>query len=205
MTTSRTTARDPVGTRNRILDALESLLLDKGMSQVTLESVAAAAGVSKGGLLYHFKSKDALLAGLVRRLGERADQQLRHAVDEGHSVAEWYLQTPQPDNDADALDLALHRSILATMRTVDGAHGRADDANSTTGAADDAPAEETDRALAEMMGGWKGALDNEIHDPVHAEIVRLVGDGVYLRALLGMRPVDPELYRQLVARLLAKT
>ncbi|WP_405134090.1 TetR/AcrR family transcriptional regulator [Nocardia sp. NBC_01388] len=198
MTTSRTTARDPVGTRNRILDALESLLLDKGMSQVTLESVAAAAGVSKGGLLYHFKSKDALLAGLVRRLGERADQQLRHAVDEGHSVAEWYLQTPQPDNDADVLDLALHRSILATMRTVDGSHG-------TTGAADDAPAEETDRALAEMMGGWKVALDNEIHDPVHAEIVRLVGDGVYLRALLGMRPVDPELYRQLVARLLAKT
>ncbi|WP_327142989.1 TetR/AcrR family transcriptional regulator [Nocardia sp. NBC_01327] len=203
MTPSRTTTRDPVGTRNRILDALETLLLDKGMSQVTLESVAAAAGVSKGGLLYHFKSKDALLAGLVRRLGERADQQLRHAVDEGHSVAEWYLQTPQPDNDADALDLALHRSILATMRTVDGAHGPADDANSAT--ADDAPAEETDRALAEMMGAWKVALDNEIHDPVHAEIVRLVGDGVYLRALLGMQPVDPELYRQLVARLLAKT
>ncbi|MCU1640964.1 MAG: TetR/AcrR family transcriptional regulator [Nocardia sp.] len=193
-----TTTRDPVGTRNRILDALETLLLDKGMSQVTLESVAAAAGVSKGGLLYHFKSKDALLAGLVRRLGERSDQQLRHAVEQGHSVAEWYLQTPQPDNDADALELALHRSILATMRTVDGSHG-------AVGTADDAPADETDRALAEMMGSWKIALDNEIHDPVHAEIVRLVGDGVYLRALLGMEPVDPELYRQLVARLLAKT
>ncbi|MFF2553539.1 TetR/AcrR family transcriptional regulator [Nocardia sp. NPDC058058] len=185
-----TTPRDPAGTRNRILDALETLLLDKGMSQVTLESVAAAAGVSKGGLLYHFKSKDALLAGLVRRLGERADQQLNNAVAQGESVAEWYLQTPHPDNDSDALELALYRSMLAAMRTVDGPQ--------------DSAADEADRALAEMMSGWKTALDNEIHDPVKAEIVRLVGDGVYLRALLGMSPVDPALYRQVVARLLGE-
>ncbi|MFB7720645.1 TetR/AcrR family transcriptional regulator [Nocardia sp. NPDC056100] len=185
-----TTPRDPAGTRNRILDALETLLLDKGMSQVTLESVAAAAGVSKGGLLYHFKSKDALLAGLVRRLGERADQQLNSAVAQGESVAEWYLQTPHPDNDSDALELALYRSMLAAMRTVDGPQ--------------DTAADEADRALAEMMSGWKTALDNEIRDPVKAEIVRLVGDGVYLRALLGMPPVDPALYRQVVARLLGE-
>ncbi|MRH86266.1 TetR family transcriptional regulator [Nocardia sp. SYP-A9097] len=183
-----TTPRDPAGTRNRILDALETLLLDKGMSQVTLESVAAAAGVSKGGLLYHFKSKDALLAGLVRRVGERADQQLNKALAKGESVAEWYLQTPHPDNDSDAIELAMYRSMLAAMRTVDGPQ--------------DAPVDESDRALDEMMSGWKAALDNEIHDPVKAEIVRLVGDGVYLRALLGQPPVEPELYRRIVTRVL---
>ncbi|WP_280358572.1 TetR/AcrR family transcriptional regulator [Nocardia otitidiscaviarum] len=175
-------------TRDRILDALETLLLDKGMSQVTLENVAAAAGVSKGGLLYHFKSKDALLAGLVRRLGERADQQLESAVSQGRSVAEWYLQTPHPDNESDALELALYRSMLATMRTVDGPH--------------DTDVDEVDRALTEVMHTWKTGLDNEIRDPVRAEIVSLVGDGVYLRALLGLPPVEPELYRRVVARLL---
>lgn len=158
------------------------------MSQVTLESVAAAAGISKGGLLYHFKSKDALLAGLVRRLGDRADQQLETAGREGKSVAEWYLQTPHPDNDGDALELALYRSMLAAMRTVDGPQ--------------DASGNETDRALTEMFESWKTALDNEIQDPVQAEIVRLVGDGVYLRALLGAPPIDPDLYRQVVTRLL---
>ncbi|MFI6871012.1 TetR/AcrR family transcriptional regulator [Nocardia sp. NPDC050406] len=185
-----TTTRDRAGTRDRILDALETLLLDKGLSQVTLESVAATAGVSKGGLLYHFKSKDALLAGLVRRLGERADQQLRTAVEQGKSVAEWYLQSPHPDNESDALELALYRSMLAAMRTVDGPQ--------------DTDEDEVDRALTDVMDSWKTALDNEFQDPVQAEIVALVGDGLYLRALLGQPPGDPELYRRVVARLLGR-
>ncbi|MFI1915848.1 TetR/AcrR family transcriptional regulator [Nocardia sp. NPDC020380] len=182
-----TTTRDRSGTRDRILDALENLLLDKGLSQVTLENVANAAGVSKGGLLYHFRSKDALIAGLLRRVGERTDTQVRVAVEEGRSVAEWYLQAPHPENDADAVELALYRSMLAAMRTVDGPGDTQ---------------HETDRALGEVLDGWKTALDNEIPDPVQAEIVRLVGDGVYLRALLGLPPTDPELYKQLVTRLL---
>ncbi|MBL1073274.1 TetR/AcrR family transcriptional regulator [Nocardia sp. 2] len=184
------TTRDPSGTRDRILDALETLLLDKGLSQVTLEAVAATAGVSKGGLLYHFKSKDALLAGLVRRLESRTTEQLNTAVSQGKSVAEWYLQTPHPGDESDAVELALYRSMLAAMRTVDGPH--------------DTDADEVDRALNEAFDAYRTALDNEIPDPVQAEIVRLVGDGVYLRALLGMPPTDPDLYRRVVARLLGQ-
>lgn len=177
-------------TREKILDALETLLLDKGMSQVTLENVAAKAGVSKGGLLYHFKSKDALLAGLLRRVGERADDQVKTAQQQGRSVAEWYLQAPHPDDNADAVELALYRSMLAAMRTIDGSQD--------TGHA------ETDRAFTEILASWRAPLDREIPDPVQAEIVQLVGDGVYLRALIGLPPIDPELYKQVVARLLAR-
>ncbi|MCP2291326.1 TetR/AcrR family transcriptional regulator [Nocardia amikacinitolerans] len=177
-------------TRDRILDALETVLLEKGMSQVTLENVAAAAGVSKGGLLYHFKSKDALLAGLVRRLGDRATQQLADARAKGGSVAEWFLQTPNPDNATDAVELELYRSMLATMRTIDASPGP--------------EAGEVQRALTEMMNSWSDGLDAEIADPVHADIVRLVGDGVYLRALLGFPPIDPERYRRVLERLLPR-
>ncbi|MEV4238564.1 TetR/AcrR family transcriptional regulator [Nocardia sp. NPDC049737] len=177
-------------TRDRILDALETLLLEKGMSQVTLENVAATAGVSKGGLLYHFKSKDALLAGLVHRLNERAEQQLGAAVAKGSSVAEWYLQTPNPDNAADALELALYRSMVAAMRTVDANSGPA--------------ADEVRQALSDMMDSWSDSLDIDIDDPVRADIIRLVGDGVYLRALLGFPPVDPKRYRKVVDRLLER-
>ncbi|KIA62338.1 TetR/AcrR family transcriptional regulator [Nocardia vulneris] len=175
-------------TRDRILDALESLLLEKGMSHVTLENVAATAGVSKGGLLYHFKSKDALLAGLVRRLTERATQQLTSATDRGQSVVEWYLQTPNPDNADEAVELEVYRSMLATMRTIDAANGTEVD--------------EVQQALIEMMNSWSDDLDQEIEDPVQADIVRLVGDGVYLRALLGLPPIDPARYRRVVERLL---
>ncbi|MFX0573406.1 TetR/AcrR family transcriptional regulator [Nocardia nepalensis] len=177
-------------TRDRILDALETLLLEKGMSQVTLENVAATAGVSKGGLLYHFKSKDALLAGLVRRLGERAGQQLDAAVAKGTSVAEWYLQTPNPDDASDALELALYRSMVAAMRTVDAKSGPETD--------------EVRQALADMMNGWSAGLDTDVDDPVRADIIRLVGDGAYMRALLGLPAVDPARYRKVVDRLLER-
>ncbi|MCC7463761.1 MAG: TetR/AcrR family transcriptional regulator, partial [Gammaproteobacteria bacterium] len=36
-------------------------------AHLTLETVAHSAGISKGGLLYHFPSKEALLTALIRR------------------------------------------------------------------------------------------------------------------------------------------
>ncbi|MGW0043098.1 TetR/AcrR family transcriptional regulator [Rhodococcus sp. NPDC003348] len=167
-------------TRDRILDALEKLLLTRGLAQVTLESVAAEAGVSKGGLLYHFRSKEALLAGMVRRLGERSDQQL---TESGRSVAEWYLQTM--DTGA-TNELALFQSTIAALRSVDGRHG------------------EVQQAVIEMMRSWDDGLKAEIDDPVRAEIVRLVGDGIYLAALMGLPQPEPELHRKVVDRLLGR-
>ncbi len=54
--------------RTRILDAAEALVRAEGVSGLTLDAAARQAGVSKGGLLYHFSSKEALLIGLLNRL-----------------------------------------------------------------------------------------------------------------------------------------
>lgn len=54
--------------RQKLLDAAESVVLEKGVTNLTLDAVAAAAGVSKGGLLYHFPSKDALVMALVENM-----------------------------------------------------------------------------------------------------------------------------------------
>lgn len=59
--------------RDRILDAAERVALSRGPTHATLESVAAEARVSKGGLLYHFPSQPALLEGLLTRFLERMD------------------------------------------------------------------------------------------------------------------------------------
>lgn len=53
--------------RERILEAAEKVVIEIGAGNLTLEAVAAAAGVSKGGLLYHFANKEALLKGMVDR------------------------------------------------------------------------------------------------------------------------------------------
>jgi AcrR family transcriptional regulator len=54
--------------RTRILDAAERIVQAKGVAGLTLDAAAKEAGVSKGGLLYHFGSKEALLIGLLTRL-----------------------------------------------------------------------------------------------------------------------------------------
>ncbi|MGH8132733.1 MAG: TetR/AcrR family transcriptional regulator, partial [Steroidobacteraceae bacterium] len=53
--------------RERLLDAAERLVLEMGAAHLTLGAVAKFAGVSKGGLLYHFPSKDALLEAMLAR------------------------------------------------------------------------------------------------------------------------------------------
>ncbi len=52
-------------TRRRILEATTTIILQQGFTQLTLEEVAKQANVSKGGLLYHFASKEALLMGVI--------------------------------------------------------------------------------------------------------------------------------------------
>ncbi|MRW91998.1 TetR family transcriptional regulator [Duganella sp. FT80W] len=59
--------------RDTLLDALQSIIMESGVQEVTLDSVAARAGVTKGGLIYHFKSKEALLLALTERLRAQVD------------------------------------------------------------------------------------------------------------------------------------
>lgn len=53
---------------------------EHGTSAVTLDSVAEQAKVTKKGLLYHFPSKHALIAGIHERLAARFDQALLKAT-----------------------------------------------------------------------------------------------------------------------------
>ena len=60
--------------REQLLDAAESVVIEKGISAMTLDAVAARAEVSKGGLLYHFPSKDALVQAMVSRIASLVTQ-----------------------------------------------------------------------------------------------------------------------------------
>lgn len=58
--------------RERILDAAAELVRELGAARLTLDAVAERAELSKGGLLYNFPSKDALLQGMLERIIEVA-------------------------------------------------------------------------------------------------------------------------------------
>lgn len=55
-----------------ILDAVNSLLADKGYDLMTVDEVAAAAGVAKASLYKHFPSKETLAAAAMVRVMDRA-------------------------------------------------------------------------------------------------------------------------------------
>ena len=57
-----------------ILDTYVDLLIRSGERAATLDAVATAAKVSKGGLLYHFSSKKALLEALAERILTLAEE-----------------------------------------------------------------------------------------------------------------------------------
>jgi AcrR family transcriptional regulator len=60
-------ARRPSQTRERILSAAYRLFYKEGFARVSVDAIAAAAGVTKRTLYNHFTSKDELLAAVLDR------------------------------------------------------------------------------------------------------------------------------------------
>lgn len=54
--------------RGAILDAAERVVLRDGAGKLTIDAVAAEVGVSKGGVLYAYPSKDALIDAMLKRV-----------------------------------------------------------------------------------------------------------------------------------------
>ena len=54
-------------TRTVILDIAEVAVLEKGFEATSIEEIAAAADISRGGFFYHFKDKNALARALIER------------------------------------------------------------------------------------------------------------------------------------------
>lgn len=158
--------RGPGSTRDRVLDAYETLLIEQGPGGATLDAVAAVAEVSKGGLLYHFSSKEALVSGLLARLRERSARDAELMRSDAAGTVAYYLRTSVPGHES---PVGLTRTYLATLRVADG---------SSSG-------EAARTALADVDADGLAALSEEIDDPVLAWLVQLVGDGLYLRTLTG--------------------
>ena len=66
--------------RETILDAAEAVVMADGAAHLTLDAVAERARVSKGGLLYHFPSKELLLEAMVDRHMQHLEDTQRQAL-----------------------------------------------------------------------------------------------------------------------------
>jgi AcrR family transcriptional regulator len=99
-------------TRAKLLDAASAVIRRDGPKSMTLEAVAAQAGVSKGGLLYHFASKRQLLDGLV----ERWLQDFQNDIDaNGPGFVRGYVKA---SDDACAEDASMLAALVADPETL---------------------------------------------------------------------------------------
>ena len=161
--------------KNELLNAAEELLADQGAPCLTLSAVAERAGVSKGGLLYHFSTKEALIKGMIERLVTDFDELV--AAQDETSYTRAYLT---------ATFVAVRSGRLRRWAVV-------------TGAAGDpsllAP-------LREAMARWhREGLDAEA-DPMAARIVRLACEGLWEVATHDPTFYDEPRYQELRRRLL---
>ncbi len=64
----------PASSKEVIIDAAEGVVLEIGARHMTLDTVASRANVSKGGLLYHFPTKEALLKAMLERFIKKIEE-----------------------------------------------------------------------------------------------------------------------------------
>ena len=69
-------------TRTRLCEAALKVATRDGLLSLTLDNVAKEAGISKGGVMYHFRTKDELLQAVLAHFGAQVEQMLLQKIAE---------------------------------------------------------------------------------------------------------------------------
>lgn len=160
--------------RERILDAIQALTVANRKLPSILD-VAAEVGLTKQGVLHYFPTRRALDSAVISRALRRVDNAMSEAAASG-SPAATYLRLSSPDEE----DRAAVMVLVAALRR---------DGNGL-------PPE-----VGQAVIRWEKLIAQELGDPVRAEVVRLVGDGLFGEALVTGTAPAAERVERLVAHL----
>lgn len=154
-------------TRLLLLQAANRLIIQSGIQHLTLEAVAAAAGVSKGGLLYHYPSKEALIIGMLDFNLDQFERRLQaHLLKGGSDPKSWLrayvLATLEPDPDEFVISAGLMAAVGVNSELLN--------------------------PMRERYRQWQVILD-QTAQPSVANLIRLTLDGWWISNLLGLAPI----------------
>jgi AcrR family transcriptional regulator len=175
-------------TRNKILDAAEHVALRDGAGHLTLDAVAVEAGLSKGGVLYNYPSKDALVRGMVDRLIEQTDAEIERlaAADpepRGRALR-CYLGVTFPEHGTASARITQVAAVLLTAVLTN-----------------QELLDPVRRHLDELM---KRLLADGLEAPV-VHMVRLAADGLWMADMLRLPGPDREARQAVIQELYAAT
>ena len=172
-------------TRTLLMDAAERIVVSQGVARMTLEEVAREAKVSKGGLLYHFPSKEALIEGMIEYFVRRFDTAMAFAREgdselRGRSTRAYVrASTGQTPLISTELDLA-NGALTAALATFP----------------------ERLEAVREQGRRHQAEIVTDSIDPVLATIIRFAIDGIWMGENFQLTRIDPALRARVIERLI---
>ncbi|MFC7724275.1 hypothetical protein ACFQW6_04100 [Nocardioides sp. GCM10028917] len=143
-----------------VLDAMQELILREGQPP-SIQAIAQTLGRSKQAVLHYFPDRNTLEAALAARAIARVDGAMTAAATRGDAAAT-YLRLSLPTTE----DRAVALLVLASLRTRDSLPGDIDAA----------------------IERWEGLIADELGSAIRAEVIRLVGDGLFVESLFGDPP-----------------
>ena len=157
----------PPAARDAVLDAFERILIDAGERAATLDATAKAAGVSKGGLLYHFANREALIDGVLERFSRLVDEDIAVLERAPDGPIGYYVRSSV------TVGAPLDRAGVAATRLAQAGH------------------ESAVQTIRSVRQRWLDAVRRHVADPTVALAITLIGDGLYYDSALHGH--DPEL------------
>lgn len=159
-----------------ILNAATAVVSQQGIAKLTIDAVAKQAGISKGGVLHHFRTKDSLVQAMVQRSADGWRNCYSQAYDE----------TPEGPG---RMSRALIQHCLSDAKTW------TDELRESSSAVFAALAHQPN-LIAPMREAYEELHTRLADDGLPAgmaETVLAAVDGMWLRWVLGLGEVDQEL------------
>src|SRR4051794_33897918 len=145
----------PPKARDTALAAYCELLRSDGERATTIDAVAARAGISKGGVLYHFPSKEALAEAALAKFHEECEGDLVIMAEAPEGPSRHYVRTSWTSgSDLDTYYTAMVRLAQSSWQ----------------------PAIDE---LEWVHAAWLGLIRSEVGNKHAAEAIMLVGEGLY--------------------------
>ncbi|MBC7872051.1 MAG: TetR family transcriptional regulator [Chitinophagaceae bacterium] len=169
-------------TRERLIDAAVQTIHSIGAANLTLDAVAKEAGVSKGGLLHHFPSKDALIEAVLRYFFVEFQQSVQQQYEsEKNRPGRWARAYIRATFAEDPLPLELNTMLFSIMGE-----------NSILMA-----------LIREDFAYWHVRLMNDGLSPARATIIRQAADSYWMERLLQIESENQPSRQSLLDELLS--
>lgn len=170
--------------RKEILAAASFIVGNYGMEKLTLEAVAKQAGISKGGLLYHFPNKDAIIKGMIDEYSSAFLMDVRDKVsNSSESIGKWhraYLESAINDT---GVSNGLVSAYIATLFT-------------------------NPLLLSKFQSDCQELyeeMEKDEIEPIKAAIIRLAIDGLCYSEIFKIGKIDEGLKQKVIKQLISWT